>query len=100
MIRHWLAFPLLEKKKSSIAKPVVTGFLKHLETHEQIEEALSSLSDMERISARIATYKVSPKALIHLLATLEMLGPIQTTLQASKQPALVSYSKGFRRLPI
>ena len=96
LIRHWLAFPLLEEKKILNRQAIVTGFLNHLETHEQIEEALSSLSDMERISARIATYKVSPKALINLLATLEMLGPIQTTLLASKQPALASYSKGFR----
>jgi DNA mismatch repair protein MutS len=96
LLRHWLAFPLLDEKQIQARQGVVAAFLEQIETHEKLQEQLSSLSDIERIGARIATYKVSPRALNQLLDSLELLTPIQQQLRASKKTALTAFSEQFR----
>ena len=98
LLRHWLAFPLLDEKKILDRQALVAGFLKELTLHESVQEWLSNISDIERIGARIATYKVSPRALNQLLSSLSCMDPLQELLRSSKQPALVAYADRFRSL--
>ena len=98
LLRHWLAFPLMDRSKIMARQAVVAAFLKQLTTHESIASYLSRLVDLERIGARIATYKVSPRALNQLLGAMECMAPIQEALHKSNSEALKAFAGRFRSL--
>ena len=98
LLRHWLAFPLLQAEKILARQAVVSAFLQHIETHENAAETLASISDIERIGGRIATFKVSPRALNQLLESLSLLPQLQQQLIASQQKALEHFATELQTL--
>ena len=98
LLRHWLAFPLLDIQKIQQRHAVVGAFLNAIVSHESVEEILSQLTDIERIGARIATLKVSPRALNHLLDTLEQLEPLKVKLTQSGEVALQNCAETIKPL--
>ena len=98
LLRHWLAFPLLQAEKILARQAVVSAFLQHIETHESTAETLARISDIERIGGRIATFKVSPRALNQLLESLSLLPQLQQQLIASQQKALEHFATELQSL--
>ena len=98
LLRHWLAFPLLDLPEIKQRQTVVAAFLNELATHESVEDILNDLTDIERIGARLATYKVSPRALNQLLQTLSCLEPLKSKLNNSQSKALQEVAHQFRPL--
>lgn len=98
LLRHWLAFPLLQVEKILARQAVVSAFLQHIETHENAAETLARISDIERIGGRIATFKVSPRALNQLLESLSLLPHLQQQLIASQQKALEHFATELQPL--
>ena len=66
LLRRWLAFPLKEKQQIESRHEIVQGFIEQDEVLYQVQEALSNIIDIERVMAKIATDKISPRALYQL----------------------------------
>ena len=66
LLRSWLAFPLKEKQQIESRHEIVQGFIEQDEVLYQVQEALSNIIDIERVMAKIATDKISPRALYQL----------------------------------
>ena len=66
LLRRWLAFPLKEKKQIESRHEIVQGFIEQNEVLSQVQQALSNIIDIERVMAKIATEKISPRALYQL----------------------------------
>ena len=66
LLRSWLAFPLKEKQQIESRHEIVHGFIEQDEVLYQVQEALSNIIDIERVMAKIATDKISPRALYQL----------------------------------
>ncbi len=98
MLKRWLAFPLLDQSAIEKRQAVVGGFLADKSTHQQVGELLKATVDIERIMAQIATFKVSPRALVQLRETLGLLEPLCETLTQSKQKALSDFARQFKDL--
>ena len=66
LLRRWLAFPLKEKQQIESRHEIVQGFIEQQEILQDTHQALSNIIDIERVMAKIATEKISPRALYQL----------------------------------
>ena len=98
LLKRWLAFPLVDSKAILERQGVVASFLTAQNTHQKVEKLLKTTVDIERIMAQIATYKVSPRALVQLRETLQLLPQLKEVLGNSDQKALQDFSLQFEDL--
>ena len=66
LLRRWLAFPLKEQQQIESRHEIVEAFIEQEEISQYTEQALSNIIDIERVMAKIATEKISPRALYQL----------------------------------
>jgi DNA mismatch repair protein MutS len=89
MFRNWLCMPLCDVASIELRQDAVQELKENLPTLTSIRELLSNIADMERIAARISTFRASPRDLLGLARTLrqvpklrELLGGLQANLNA------------------
>ena len=70
LMRRWLAFPLKDKTQIEARHKVVQGFLDQEEVLQETQRLLANVIDIERVMAKIATEKISPRALNQLCRSL------------------------------
>ncbi|TXH46465.1 MAG: DNA mismatch repair protein MutS, partial [Burkholderiaceae bacterium] len=70
-LRHWLTHPLRDRQLAASRHAAIADFLDT--GHEGLRDALRQVSDVERITARIALRQVKPRELAGLRDTLALL---------------------------
>jgi DNA mismatch repair protein MutS len=93
LLRHWLTHPLRERgaatqRHEAIAVLLTQGF-------EPLREALRGMSDVERITARIALRQVRPRELAGLRATLAALPALRQCVPTDPAPLLVELQQAL-----
>ena len=79
-IKKWLARPLIEKNKILERNKVVTTLCKKIDLMQKLEEILSDLSDIERITGRLALCRANRMDYISLKKTLTRIPTIKSIL--------------------
>ncbi len=79
MLRRWLVFPLRERRRIEERHDVVDYFFRHPDSRDVISDELHRIGDMERIVARVASGRVSPRETVQLAIALRALKPIKVT---------------------
>jgi DNA mismatch repair protein MutS len=77
-LRHWLTHPLRERTIAGQRHDALDVLIEH--GFEPLREALRGMSDVERITARIALRQVRPRELTGLRATLQALPALRSRL--------------------
>jgi DNA mismatch repair protein MutS len=77
-LRHWLTYPMRERAGASARHDAIETLIAH--GTEPLRAALKRVSDVERITARIALRQVRPRELAGLRATLRELPALAATL--------------------
>ena len=95
LLRKWLAFPLKELKPIEIRQASVREFLEAAQLLEKTQEALSQMIDIERVMAKIATEKISQRALNQLADSLAVLEAFKLVLSKEKGTVLSKQLKGL-----
>ena len=72
LLRHWLAFPLLNLDAIEKRHEVIATLLANEELKDTLQQMLQHTIDIERIMAKIATEKISPRALVQLQHSLTL----------------------------
>ncbi|MBA4218332.1 MAG: DNA mismatch repair protein MutS [Methylibium sp.] len=80
MLRQWLLHPKRERAEAHARHAAIAAL--HAQGFEPLREALKSVSDVERISARIALRQVRPRELTGLRATLQALPALRAATPA------------------
>ncbi|WP_373714714.1 DNA mismatch repair protein MutS [Roseateles sp.] len=80
MLRQWLLTPKRERAEAHARHEAIAAL--HAQGFEPLREALKSVSDVERISARIALRQVRPRELTGLRATLQALPALRAATPA------------------
>lgn len=88
LLKRWLALPLKNAKKINRRHEVVDFFTKHTETHQDIQNHIKHIGDLERLISKIATGKVNPREVILLENSLEAIIPIKALATNCKNEAL------------
>jgi DNA mismatch repair protein MutS len=77
-LRHWLTHPLRERRAATQRHDAIEALLAARLT--ELRDALRGISDVERITARIALRQVRPRELTGLRATLQALPALRAQL--------------------
>ena len=96
LLRRWLAFPLKDQAQIEFRHQIVQDLVKDENLLQFVRSALSKIIDLERVVAKIATEKISPRALNQLEHALESLEALKQYLN-EKGPA--SFKKQLKILP-
>jgi len=81
LLRRWLAFPLKEQQQIESRHEIVEAFIEQEEISQYTEQALSNIIDIERVMAKIATEKISPRALYQLQDSLSEVEGLKKQLE-------------------
>jgi DNA mismatch repair protein MutS len=81
MLRQWLLHPKRDRAEAVARHDAIAAL--HDEGFEPLREALKSVSDVERISARIALRQVRPRELTGIRATLQALPQLRAATPAA-----------------
>ena len=88
LLRQWMAFPLKELNPIEARQNQVQEFLDNDALLEETQKTLNQIIDLERVMAKIATEKISPRALNQLANSLEALETYKDQLHKEKAPSL------------
>ena len=91
-LKNWIAFPLVEKKEIKNRQEIVSSIIEDNEVSDLLDINLNKISGIERLMSKIATYKISPRELIHLKNSLESVYEIKQSL-SDVSGTLKSYGK-------
>lgn len=80
-LRSWLVSPLIDKKKIEKRLGAVEYFYNNRLLCENVQEALKNIYDIQRIATRIGMGNVTPKELLSLKRSLEMLPVLKNLLK-------------------
>lgn len=77
LLRRWIAFPLKDASPINERLNLVDFFIQHTEHASIISEHLRHIGDLERIVAKAAVQRISPRELLSLKRALEAIKPIK-----------------------
>ena len=93
MLSRWVRFPLRNAKDINKRLDVVEEFFKDTTFRQVIDENLDGVGDLERITAKVATGRVSPREMVQLKNALRAMQPIKEACAGSENQSLVILSE-------
>lgn len=81
MFRAWLCMPLCDAGEIELRQDIIEELIGLNSTLNELRKLLSNISDTERISARISTFRVTPRDLVALAGTLRKVPSVAQVLQ-------------------
>jgi len=81
MMRGWVCMPLCDVERITARQEAVAEFCGNSRRLEQLRAGLKNFADLERIAARISTFRTNPKDLLALAATLRKVAVIRSILE-------------------
>ena len=88
MMRRWLAFPLTDVGQIERRLNGVEFFFREPETRDTVGENLRRIGDMERLVAKLASQRITPREMEQLRYDLEAVVPIKEVLSQASLPSL------------
>ena len=93
LLHRWILFPLIHAESIRERLNVVEYFFKDPELADVVEESLKRLGDMERIVAKVAVGRVTPREIVQLRIALNALKDIKQACRESDLPQLQNISE-------
>ncbi len=88
LLKQWTAMPLLDIDKLRRRQDVVQRLLDDAELCDSAGETMDRIADLERLSGRIATQRITPREMVQLRLSLEAVSELRRMLEADDSPAL------------
>ena len=88
MMRRWLAFPLCNVAQINKRQNCVEFFFREPELREHILDNMRQIGDLERLVAKLAAQRITPREMEQLRYDLEAIKPIHEALKDVAQPSL------------
>lgn len=81
MMRRWVTFPLKDPKKINARLDALEYFFKNPDDRENLREQLERIGDLERLIAKVAACRISPREVVQVRNALTAIEPIKATLE-------------------
>lgn len=98
LLKRWLSHPLCDHEKLRHRQDAIEALLAS-EHYLMLQPLLKQLSDIERITARIALKSARPRDLIQLRSTLNLLPTIDNQLKRIENTTLAKLNENLHSLP-
>ena len=100
MLSRWLLFPLKDVKAINRRLDVVEQFMRDREGRELLKQQLELVGDIERLTARVALGRITPRELVQLKNALRAMEPIKRLCQASDNEVLRAMGDQLNPCPL
>ncbi len=88
LLRKWILLPLKDKQAIEKRHALVELLQNQTEFHQQLEEQIKNIGDLERLIAKVALQKVNPRELIQLSRSLQAIAEIKTLATAISEDSI------------
>ena len=88
LLKRWMAFPLKKVESINSRLDIVQYMTENIDFQAILHEHLALVGDMERITAKVAVGRVSPREVVQLKVALQALIPIRQALINSGNDSL------------
>lgn len=88
MLRRWVLFPLKDVAEINSRLDVITEFMRQPDLREELSTALGHIGDLERLTAKVAVGRVSPRELNQLCQALATIEPMKRACMESGDATL------------
>jgi len=95
LLRQWLNRPLTDDKKINIRLKSVAGFVNNKQTLYTIIDDLKSTNDIERIIGKVNMRKATPKEILALGNSLNLIPEVIKQLNKTRNAVLKNIGSGF-----
>ena len=95
MLKRWIIHPIIDLKELEFRHQCVDYFVKNNNDLDQVCTILKSFSDLERIMAKVATSKISPRELVQLKNNLSSIKPLKELLDSGSNKFVQKISKSL-----
>ncbi|MBT7624395.1 MAG: DNA mismatch repair protein MutS [Flavobacteriaceae bacterium] len=95
MLKRWIIHPVIDLKELEFRHGCVDYYAKNNNDLDDVISILKSFSDLERIMAKVATSKISPRELIQLKHNLNSIKPLKNILDSSSNKFIHRISKSL-----
>ena len=97
-MKYWLAFPSKNINEIVIRQDLVQAIIKNEPVYLELAEFLPKIIDLERVMAKISTFKVAPRTLVQLNSSLNIIPKILKVLNDSGNKNLKNKASNFPSL--
>ncbi len=97
-LKKWLDCPLQDEKMILSRQTAVQEFIENVEAREEISAMLKSMSDLERLSGRLAFGSISPRDCLAISNSLSILPNLKKILSEMQSPILKNIEKKINPL--
>ena len=88
LLRRWVLEPLIRAEEIWARQSAVEEFVERPDLRKRIREALSGVTDLERMAGKVGTMRVTPRDLVGLRRSLEQLPEIRAAGLEAKDPLI------------
>lgn len=93
ILKEWLTRPSTELSVIESRQTAVEALLKNPTTHQKIQNQLSSIRDLERLTTKTALGLAMPRDLVGVRTVLKQIPELQSILKETKSPLLRKFQK-------
>ena len=93
MLRRWLALPLKNINSLNYRYNIVEELINNDEVAFVLENKISHIADLERLSSKVSTLRINPKECNKLKESLQILEPIKKICLQSNNKKLRQHAK-------
>lgn len=93
LLRRWLLFPLRDVKQIEKRQNVVEYFFRNPDFRDVIDENLKGIGDIERLTSKIASERVTPREMVQLRCALSCIVPIRNQCMEASDENIVGMGK-------
>lgn len=93
LLRRWLLFPLRDVKQIEKRQNVVEYFFRNPDFRDVIDENLKGIGDIERLTSKIASERVTPREMAQLRCALSCIVPIRNQCIEASDENIVGMGK-------
>lgn len=93
LLRRWLLFPLRDVKQIEKRQNVVEYFFRNPDFRDVIDENLKGIGDIERLTSKIASERVTPREMAQLRYALSCIVPIRNQCMEASDENIVGMGK-------
>lgn len=93
LLRRWLLFPLRDVKQIEKRQNVVEYFFRNPDFRDVIDENLKGIGDIERLTSKIASERVTPREMAQLKCALSCIVPIRNQCMKASDENIVGMGK-------
>lgn len=89
MLKRWVSMPLKDVQPINERLEAVASFTAEEDTALELSKLISGAGDLERLISRVAAMRVTPRELMQLKKTLEIIVPLKKILSEGHHPSLL-----------